>query len=139
MIPYPPTPWTAPRKKGPIFYNPKDKEKKRDIGWVKTQKIWEFYGPVRVDMTFYMPIPKSTSKKKWAVLAQEKTPHIAKPDKDNMAKYVSDVLEVAGLFKNDSQICEGYSAKFYSARPRVEIVVSSPTDTSLGDFLGSST
>ncbi len=123
-IPFPPTPWTPSRKSQSSFYNPKDKEKKRDIACVKSQKIWEFFGPVRVDTTFYMPIPKSFSKKKQKELSTEKVYHTAKPDLDNIRKFTSDILEAAGVFLNDSQIAAGYSEKFYSQNPRIQILVS---------------
>lgn len=71
-----------------------------------------------------MPIPKSTPKKRVVELLREDIYHIKKPDRDNMQKYVSDVLECAGIFKNDSQVCCGFSAKYYSGNPRTEIVVS---------------
>lgn len=47
--------------------------------------------------------------------------HTKKPDRDNLQKYVSDILEAAGVFKNDSQVAYGFSGKFYSTSPRTEI------------------
>jgi len=79
-------------------------------------------------MIFYMPIPATTSKKKRSELEKETTFHTYKPDRDNCQKFISDVLEIAGVFKNDSQVCIGLSAKIYSAHPRTEILVSQAQD-----------
>ncbi len=76
-----------------------------------------------------MPIPKTTPKKYLKTLTDERTYHIKKPDRDNLQKFVCDVLEIAGIYKNDSQVCCGFSAKYYSENPRTEIVVSTIPDS----------
>ncbi len=79
-------------------------------------------------MIFYMPIPQSFSKKRKIELAKETTFHVKKSDRDNCQKFTSDVLEIAGVFKNDSQSSIGISAKIYSGHPRIEILVSNEPD-----------
>jgi Holliday junction resolvase RusA-like endonuclease len=114
----PPTPWAAPRQCGKIYYNPKHKEKMRAVAEIVEQLIRPITGPIRVDMTFHMPIPRSKAKK-----VKEGDWHTCKPDATNIRKLYEDVLEIAGVYKNDSQVCEGYSKKIYSLTPRTEIKV----------------
>ena len=56
-------PWTAARRKGRIYYDPKDVEKKRIRWQIATQYKGELHcGPMILDFMFYFPIPKATSK-----------------------------------------------------------------------------
>lgn len=59
-----------------------------------------FKGPLRIDVTFRMPRPRSRPKSHhgW---------HSVKPDKDKLLRSLFDGLEVGGLIANDSQICAG--------------------------------
>ena len=120
ILPYPPTPWTAPRRAGKIFYSPHDKQKKRDIASIIAQGVVQLVGPIRLDVVFYMPIPASFSKKKKAELEKERTYHVYKPDRDNCAKHLSDILEKAGVYQNDSQIVSGFALKLYG-KPRTVV------------------
>lgn len=77
-----------------------------------------FSGAIRLEVTFFMQMPKPLSKKKRSELIGQY--HIKKPDTDNLIKTVKDSLE--GIFyKNDSQICEVIAKKIYSDTPRVEL------------------
>lgn len=67
---------------------------------------------------FYMPIPKSTSKKKRAEMLY----HLKKPDLDNLVKFVKDCLNGV-LWRDDSQVSELFAGKIYSDNPRTEIWV----------------
>lgn len=62
-------------------------------------------GPVEMDIIFYLPRPKSLSKK---VII-----HMKKPDVDNLTKCVCDALEGI-FFKNDSQIFRITLEKHYT-------------------------
>lgn len=77
---------------------------------------------LRVTISFFMPIPKSTSKKDRQLMIDGDIQHIKKPDVDNMAKLVCDSLnEVAWV--DDSQIVRMVASKHYSDYPRTEIEI----------------
>jgi Holliday junction resolvase RusA-like endonuclease len=78
--------------------------------------------PINIKITFYMPIPKSTSKKKQELMAHNKIKHQKKPDLDNMLKFVLDSMNDI-VFRDDSQIWHIECLKKYSRDPRVEIIV----------------
>jgi len=80
-------------------------------------------GPLRVDLWFYMPRPKSKSRKKdpdgpiW---------HIAKPDRDNLDKAVLDAITQSGLWTDDCIVCDGRISKMYHEKdgvPRVRVEI----------------
>jgi Holliday junction resolvase RusA-like endonuclease len=77
-------------------------------------------GAVHIDYIFIMPIPKSTSKKKRALMIG--TPHIKRPDKDNLEKFVNDRLSGI-VFKDDSQIASDTGKKIYGEEPRTELTI----------------
>lgn len=74
--------------------------------------------PLRVEIRAFFPIPSSFSKKKRDALKD--TPHIKKPDADNVAKAVVDALNYLA-FHDDSAICDLITIKRYSENPRVEV------------------
>ena len=79
--------------------------------------------PLHIDVTFWMPIPASWSRKK-----QESTPpHTTKPDLDNLVKLLKDSLN--GVFwLDDKQIWSMYAVKRYATVPATSISIH-PTDT----------
>jgi len=77
-----------------------------------------FLGPVRVRMIFTFEPPK-------AAPGRIGTPHTMKPDADNLAKLIMDVMERAGVFKNDSQASAAPPEKWWGARAGVSVVVES--------------
>lgn len=108
-------------KKG--SFNPRWKEMKVMREMLKDQ----YQGPVlekaiTCDYTFYMPIPKSTSKKKRALMLLGVIRPICTPDLDNLRKLYSDILQDI-VIKNDSQIVDGRSAKFYGEVPQTIIQI----------------
>jgi Holliday junction resolvase RusA-like endonuclease len=77
---------------------------------------------VDCNLSFYMPIPQSFSKKKRALaLAGILRPN-KRPDRTNCAKLYEDCLNGI-VIKDDSQIVGGYISKWYDEIPRTEIVV----------------
>jgi len=74
--------------------------------------------PIRLRAIFYMPIPKSLSKKKRGSLKY----HTKKPDTSNLIKFIEDCLN-GEAWHDDSQVCEIMTAKLYDETPRTEIVV----------------
>jgi len=76
--------------------------------------------PVSIDITFFMPIPKSTSKKKQKLL--EGQHHSKRPDLDNLIKHLNDSLE--GIcWTDDAKIVEVTARKVYSSEPRTEFSI----------------
>lgn len=62
--------------------------------------------PVRVELTFLMPRPKSLKKRVQY--------HTKKPDIDNLSKAVLDGMKQAGMFKDDSYVVEFKAIKEYA-------------------------
>ena len=102
-----------------FVYDPSKKDKQRIIPFIR-QKIGSFLTSdhVSVALAFYMPIPKSYSKKKKEILSLEDTPHTKKPDIDNMMKLYFDCFDF-----DDKIIYETRARKIYSPNPRVEIII----------------
>ena len=122
MIVIPLAPYPAPRPRFSKYgtYNPKKYTdyKNTFLQLTKLQLKTYFEGAIRLDITFFMPIPLSLSKKKQSELIEQHY-HIKKPDSDNLLKTVKDSLE-GTYYKNDSQICVVNMQKVYSHKTRVE-------------------
>jgi len=77
--------------------------------------------PIELVMRCYMPIPKTTSKKKRALMLEGEIKHTKRPDFDNMIKII-DALN--GIFWiDDSQIYSMQFRKSYSDIPRTELEI----------------
>jgi Holliday junction resolvase RusA-like endonuclease len=85
----------------------------------KNQRVLS--GPLTLNITFFMPIPKSTSKKKRLALIGQ--PHIKRPDLDNLIKYTLDVAQDVHLFTDDSEIATIKAKKIYDTIPRTEFTL----------------
>lgn len=85
-------------------------------------------GAVDLWVRFFMPIPKSTSKKNRESMNLGLIRHTKKPDLDNLVKFVKDCLN--GLvWKDDSQVCRLEAVKMYGENPRTEIRIFAKTRT----------
>lgn len=73
-------------------------------------------GPIALDVLFYMPIPKSTSKVKQRQMENGVIAHTKKPDVDNLVKLVLDCMNKT-IFEDDSQISDLRIKKIYSSKP----------------------
>ena len=78
-------------------------------------------GPLTIEIGAFVPVPKSWSKKKAAAALSGELRPTSKPDRDNLAKMVDALNEV--VWRDDSQIVDWTIRKFYSDRPRLEVVV----------------
>lgn len=78
--------------------------------------------PIKINMTFFMPIPKSKSKawKRRALLGLELPDR--KPDNDNLAKAILDAMNEI-IYKDDARITDLNLKKRYSDVPRTEVVI----------------
>lgn len=78
--------------------------------------------PLRLKCWFFMPIPKSATKKFHKQCDVERVPHVKKPDLDNLVKFVKDCLN--GLaWHDDSQVAEIAGMKVYDTRPRTVVEI----------------
>lgn len=77
--------------------------------------------PLRLDVIFYMPFPKTMSVKKKKELLGK--PFIIRPDKSNLLKYIEDVCTDAGIYHDDCLIFYGQQLKIYDYKPRTLFAV----------------
>lgn len=78
--------------------------------------------PIDIRVFAYYPIPESTSKKKRGAMIDQIIRPTKKPDADNVAKCVMDALNTVA-YHDDSQVVDFQFRKFYSANPRVVVVM----------------
>lgn len=77
---------------------------------------------LRVDITFYLPIPKSTSMLIRRQMLRGVIQHIKRPDRDNLAYPVTNAMQGL-IYKDDSQIVCGDNVKLYGEVPKIVIKV----------------
>lgn len=92
-----------------------------------------FAGPLSVSLRFRMPIPKSAPKRQRLAMAAGETPHVGRPDLDNMVKAALDAmgahkdrktgLWIPVVFVNDCQIVRLFSQKVYADNPGIDVRV----------------
>ncbi|MCC0671569.1 RusA family crossover junction endodeoxyribonuclease [Clostridioides sp. ES-S-0145-01] len=105
-------------------YTPnKTKNYEELIKWLYQSKVKHYFkGYIKMTLRCYYSIAKSNSKK----VKEQKRNNVLrpskKPDIDNVVKIVADALnEIA--YKDDTQIVEVVASKYYSDKPRVEVVL----------------
>lgn len=77
-------------------------------------------GVISVNVRFYMPMAKSLSKRKRALLNTKH--HTKKPDIDNLQKGLFDALNGVA-FVDDAQIASVTALKYHSERPCIEVCI----------------
>ena len=119
-------PKAQPRAKARAFaghaqtYNPKDADDWKMIVRNEAQKAWgippcrPWEGPLRVDLTFYFPRPKSHFRSNGLLKPTAPKWHTGKPDRDNSDKAVLDALTNLGIWGDDKQACDGRIQKLYA-------------------------
>ncbi|RWZ59871.1 RusA family crossover junction endodeoxyribonuclease [Halobacillus fulvus] len=110
-----------------VLYDPqKSKDFKQFVGLVASQyapaELLE--GPLNVRLKVYKPLLKSFSKKRTREAEAGLYRPVTKPDVDNYAKGIKDALNNV-IWKDDSQVVELTISKWYSAKPRVEVEITS--------------
>ena len=112
-------------KRGFAYTPAKTKVAEETIAWAwKTQSNQYFEDvPIKININFYKSPPKNTSKKRLALMENREIRPTTRPDIDNYIKLVLDSLNGIA-FKDDNQICELSSKKYYSINPRIEIEMS---------------
>jgi Holliday junction resolvase RusA-like endonuclease len=81
-----------------------------------------FEGPLQLFIRVYKPTLKNFSKKKLAAAESGELRPLTKPDVDNYVKGIKDACNQI-LWKDDSQVVELLASKWYSEKPRIEIMV----------------
>lgn len=118
-----PLPMARPRfSHGRVFY-PQKKEKLAYGLMIKKQhgnKVHEI--PIALTLTFFMPIPKSYSKKKRDLIMRGELYHIKKPDIDNLTAFILNCM-TGIVYKDDAQVYSITAEKKFSDNPRTEIVI----------------
>jgi len=79
-------------------------------------------GPVIVTYSFYLPIPKNTSKVRTVQMDRNMIKHITRPDVDNLAYIVTNAMKGI-IYKDDSQIVEKHERKQYGIDPRLVVEI----------------
>ena len=112
-------------KRGIAYTPAKTKTAEEMIAWEWKNQSKQYFDdiPIKVNIDFYKSPPKSTSKKKLELMENKAIRPTTRPDIDNYIKLVLDSLNGVA-FKDDNQICELVSRKFYSTNPRIEIEMS---------------
>lgn len=114
-------------------YDPHSKEKEYVFWEISSQMktvmgvntcAFDKAGPLRMDITFFMPIPVSYLQKKKDLI--NGTYHYKKPDNSNLQKFYEDAANTL-LYRDDAQIAECFSRKIYDKNPRTEIVITKLT------------
>nr|CAB4126378.1 Rus Holliday junction resolvase [uncultured Caudovirales phage] len=129
-----PIPLNRPRctKRGFVYDD--QKSSKEQYRWqIRAQyRNQLLLGPIALDLTFFMPIPKSTSGIRRREMLNGVFYHIKKPDLDNLIKFVGDCLNGI-VFEDDAQIAEIKSKKVYADRPGTLIRVHSLNEQQKSD------
>ncbi len=109
-------------KRGFAYTPAKTKSAEEMIAWAWKNQSKQYFDdtPIKVNIDFYKSPPKSTSKKRLELMENKEIRPTTRPDIDNYVKLVLDSLNGVA-FKDDNQICELVSRKFYSINPRIEI------------------
>lgn len=102
-------------------YNPKAKQQS-EIAWdMKSQFLHvPLSEPISLQVTFFMPKPLGWSGKKKK--AYEGQPHCKRPDLSNMIKFYEDAANGI-LWFDDALVYNIIASKFYSEKPRTEIII----------------
>jgi len=89
---------------------------------MRIHRIPMIEGALRVTLKFYVPIPKSFSKKRRIDAHHGRILPTPKPDLDNYVKLAHDACNGVA-YKDDSYIVDEVNSKRYSDNPRVVITV----------------
>lgn len=78
--------------------------------------------PLDMRVLAYYSIPASASKKKQQQMEAGIIRPTKKPDWDNIGKVVADSLNKIA-YKDDAQVVDAQVRKFYSTKPRIEVII----------------
>lgn len=97
---------------------------KQQIQWqIRPYAPSQLYeGPVQLDLTFYMPIPKGTSKPKTTQMINGVIFPIKRPDLDNLSYLIVNAMKGI-IYEDDSQIVDLNLHKRYGDAPKTVVKV----------------
>lgn len=78
--------------------------------------------PIIMDLTFFIPIPKSASKVKQRLMANHSILPITKPDIDNLAYLITNAFKKI-FYEDDNQIVDMFLHKRYGEQPRTVVKI----------------
>lgn len=114
-----PIAWKRPGRnnKTGIIYD-QQKTEKEQLRWYLWSKYKEdpICGPIEVNFSFYMPMPKNSSGPRKKDMLYGVLHHITCPDIDNLCKFYLDVMNNL-IYVDDRQICKLTSEKLYATEP----------------------
>lgn len=104
-----------------IAYDPSKKEREM-IQWrIKPYAPKDpLLGPVKLRLTFYFPVPASTSRPRRNQMLRHVIHHIKKPDADNCAYLITNAMKNI-FYKDDSQIIDLHIHKRYGEEPKTVV------------------
>jgi len=105
------------------MYDPKkSRDFKRSAVAAKFAPVSLLEGPLQLEVKVYKPSLKSFSKKKTLAAEEGLLRPTTKPDVDNYVKGVKDALNKV-IWKDDSQVVDLKVSKWYSEKPRIEVII----------------
>src|SRR5229473_6285428 len=114
-------------RSGTLAYNAGSYAKWKDYArMVAAQAVGDripFQGPVEVEIRIYREIPASISKRNRERALGGTLRPITTPDLDNNMKAIADSVLTGVVIRDDKFIVSAQLGKWYSDKPRVEIVV----------------
>lgn len=127
-IPGEAVPWARPRaaKNARHFFTKPEVTNYKALVKMKAQQAMgtspPMEGAVAVTIQVFRSIPETFSGKKRKLAIEGVIRPTTKPDLDNVIKGIFDALNKLA-FKDDNQVCQLVTAKFYDERPRVEVEI----------------
>lgn len=121
-----PVPWKAHGGFGKRAFNHRKADRERVQWFLRAQYNQNqlLCGPIRVSYSYYVPIPKGTSKARKLQMLNGLMHPIKRPDVDNFNKFLSDCL-TGIIWEDDSQVVELTARKLYGDTPKTVIRVES--------------
>lgn len=117
------TPRPRHTKSRSFVYVPGAADNKKYFNKMMIQSNWNIIvTPAIFDAKCYFPMPKGMSLADMIVAEKGYIQHISTPDFDNLAKTYTDMLK-DNLMIDDRLFIRGGLEKFYSVKPRIEVVI----------------
>jgi Holliday junction resolvase RusA-like endonuclease len=80
------------------------------------------YSEITLRTNYYIPIPQAFNKESCYLAEIKALRPIVTPDLDNVDKIINDAIK-SFLIYDDAQIVTSVSAKYYSRKPRIEVLI----------------
>ena len=116
------TPRPRSGKNGVFYVKGASDNKKIFKEFIRDNDITLISTPTKFHCISYLPIPSSMSNVEKILAELGFIRPTSKPDWDNIAKAYCDMIQGLLLY-DDSLVVEGSSKKFYSVKPRIEILI----------------